>query len=1262
VTGRVGAWTQARALPAARYGHASVSLKGRVYVIGGYDGSSPRGEVWSAPVSSAGALGEWKAETSLLLPVYAHGLAAVDDRLYVVGGYNGGARSEIYKASVSEDGTLSAWTLAGSLDEARYGLAAAVAISSGPARLCVAGGSDGAAARAEVWLSGFNPDGTLAGWTAVTALPGPRFSHGLTASPHGLFTAGGNNGTAAKDTVYRAAVTYEGTLGPWEEQPALPRPLQAHAFGERNGRLLVFGGYDGAQARSEVYSAAVLGTEYSLEVAGASFSSTPWAAAGYLQLGGLAPDASHTFRVKARSHAGVETPWSAALTTTTYAAQPSSAAFSGVYISSLQVNWLVNDNPGGTLYDVQLSSDEAHTLLASSFTLAGGSRYFTGLEDDLRYYARARAVNAAGTATAWTALGSTMTRTDPALDLSSPTMSGAPGDPAWRSAPGALYDMDFADAGGAYLAYFQVLAAPAPASAPDADPGWTTVAASLNSQAYAQDWSLPAGMFELLTPGTNYISVRAFDNNGNSTTTVDAFYILKDTVAPSIARNQAGENFWRMDDGGAVYDVDFADALSGLAAIEYSASPNQGSGDAAAYPWTAVAALSTGPAVYAGAWGVDFAGLPNDATSYVSVRARDLAGNTEVVTGIDAFKILKYVAGPEVWFSTPAAPFQAALAYVAGTASDARSHDAAAVEVAVKEVAAARYWDGAAFLASSPVWFLATGTGTWSHNFGIVWQEGVAYEFLARSSDTAGNYSLANATRAFTLDSAPPVIAPGAPADGAVVDSAAAVSGTVSDVSGVSALTLMLKRLTDGKWWDFAAGTWTVAGSSAAVAPAASWSYAPGELLRASLENGASYYYTLYAADNTQPVQSIGFGVYGSTFGFADNTAPAAISDLSASSGSAPGNLSVAWTAPGDDGGSGMILYGQYKIQHSTYAAEFGTAAAQTGSAFTAVSAGSARSVELTGLVPGETYYLRAWTRDDAGNWSALSNAATAQAAVPPDRISGRVTTISSAGITGVLLEAYDAAGLLQASAYTVGDGSGSYALTGLAAGSYRVQATWEAEDIISSVGSDGLALGRLDADFTLAVNYELASIGGELAGYRLSALGRRASAAGSAPRVQLFQRGRQVADAPVDAAGKFLIANLLPGKYVLRVPDPKGGFKELSLRVKAGEALQVSPLGELLKAARVYVYPNPARRTATFHIESDQSPLLKQVTVFDVTGRAVKEFKDGDFSSPSAGVYETVWNIPSKVASGVYVYSVRVKFEATGEYKKVIRKFAVVK
>jgi len=735
---------------------------------------------------------------------------------------------------------------------------------------------------------------------------------------------------------------------------------------------------------------------------------------------------------------------------------------------------------------------------------------------------------------------------------------------------------------------------------------------------------------------------------------------------PFITDNQSGENAWRMDDAVAVYDVDFADALSGLGGIEYSASPNQGSGDAAALAWRPIAALPPGTSSYDAAWALDFAALANNATNYISVRAYDLAGNTVTVTGVDVFKILKYVSGPEVGITAPGTAYQSAVGAITGTASDARSHALAGTELSFLDVTAGRYWNGADFLATSPVWLAVSTYAAWSYTPGITWSDGIQYQVVARSSDTSGNYSITYGTRAFTFDATAPAITSLVPADGSTVNSVAAVSGSVVDVSGASALRLMFKRVSDDKWWDFSAGTWTVAGSSAVVTAASSWSYAPSHLLRASLETMASYYFTLYAADNSYPANAVQFGVYGSTFAFLDDTAPAAIADLIASTGNAPGNISLTWHTPGDDGATGTILYGQYRIQYSTMAAApFNKDDAQTVVNFTGFTAGLARSKELTTLQPGQTYYLRAWTRDDAGNWSAISNEATAQAAAYPDRISGHVITVSSEGITGVLLEAFDTVGTLRASAFTVADGSGSYVLSPLPSGSYRVQATWTADDIISSVGTDGITLGTSNADFTLAINYELASIGGELIGYRLTPLGFRAQGARprSAAFVELYQRNRLIATAPVDANGKFLIKNLLPGKYVLKVPDANGGTKELSVSLKPGEALMISPLGELLKADKVYAYPNPAGKTVKFHIGSDQPSLVKQVTVFDITGRAIKEFNDADFS-PVAGSYawEAEWKIPSKVASGVYLYITRVKLEATGEHKKTVKKFAIIR
>jgi hypothetical protein len=244
---------------------------------------------------------------------------------------------------------------------------------------------------------------------------------------------------------------------------------------------------------------------------------------------------------------------------------------------------------------------------------------------------------------------------------------------------------------------------------------------------------------------------------------------------------------------------------------------------------------------------------------------------------------------------------------------------------------------------------------------------------------------------------------------------------------------------------------------------------------------------------------------------------------------------------------------------------------------------------------------------------------------------------------------------------YSVDDGSGAFTLSGLDEGIYRVQATWLDNGFASSVASDQIPTGYAEVKFTLSVDFELASIGGELAAYSPAAAGYRVrGAAAQQVYVELYQNSRLVALAPVGAGGRFLISNLLPGAYTLKVPDGAGGYKNLNVSLAPGQDLRISPLGELLRSAKVYAYPNPARRVVTFHIESEQSPVIKQLSVFDITGRVIKEFTDGDFTG--AGGNEATWNIPSGVASGVYIYSARVRFEASGENKSVVKKFAIVR
>ena len=97
------------------------------------------------------------------------------------------------------------------------------------------------------------------------------------------------------------------------------------------------------------------------------------------------------------------------------------------------------------------------------------------------------------------------------------------------------------------------------------------------------------------------------------------------------------------------------------------------------------------------------------------------------------------------------------------------------------------------------------------------------------------------------------------------------------------------------------------------------------------------------------------------------------------------GTIALQWTAPGNDGGSGTIINGTYKIQYATFTSvTFSTASAQVSFSTSNVNPGDTQYYTLAGLTGNVTYYIRLWTADQNGNWSGLSNGATSWALVYP--------------------------------------------------------------------------------------------------------------------------------------------------------------------------------------------------------------------------------------------------------------------------------------
>ncbi|HUW85235.1 MAG TPA: DNRLRE domain-containing protein, partial [Phycisphaerae bacterium] len=132
-----------------------------------------------------------------------------------------------------------------------------------------------------------------------------------------------------------------------------------------------------------------------------------------------------------------------------------------------------------------------------------------------------------------------------------------------------------------------------------------------------------------------------------------------------------------------------------------------------------------------------------------------------------------------------------------------------------------------------------------------------------------------------------------------------------------------------------------------------------------------------------------------------DVTAPAAISNLAAATGTQAGTVDLTWTAPGDDGMTGTAQ--SYDIRYSTSSIDEGNWASATEVTGEPApqAGGSAESFTVTGLTIGQTYYVAIKTSDEVPNESGLSNVPSATAQL------GEMT-LQGGGVTDNYMSAYN--------------------------------------------------------------------------------------------------------------------------------------------------------------------------------------------------------------------------------------------------------------
>lgn len=175
--GVVGAWASTTAaIPASRGWGKMVATGGSLYFIGGQDTITGAFSTvyFSTPSTSTGQISSWSTATNGLPAARTKfGAAVWNNRIYVVGGYNGSAvQSTVYVSPQLNSGgnITSAWASSTAFNVARSGVTAITYANN----LYILGGSsdNGSTILGDVQVAKINSDGTIpsGGWTYTSSL------------------------------------------------------------------------------------------------------------------------------------------------------------------------------------------------------------------------------------------------------------------------------------------------------------------------------------------------------------------------------------------------------------------------------------------------------------------------------------------------------------------------------------------------------------------------------------------------------------------------------------------------------------------------------------------------------------------------------------------------------------------------------------------------------------------------------------------------------------------------------------------------------------------------------------------------------------------------------------------------------------------------------------------------------------------------------------------------------------------------------------
>jgi hypothetical protein len=247
------------------------------------------------------------------------------------------------------------------------------------------------------------------------------------------------------------------------------------------------------------------------------------------------------------------------------------------------------------------------------------------------------------------------------------------------------------------------------------------------------------------------------------------------------------------------------------------------------------------------------------------------------------------------------------------------------------------------------------------------------YYFAMKAVDDAGNWSQLSNVVSETTEQPQDLIPPGTIADLRVIDSTSSSITLAWTAPGDDNYTGRATQY-DLRFATFVitAQNWDQTTSLLGV-PAPAIAGNQESVIVIGLWPQAQYYFAIKTADEVPNWSGLSNVVSSTTLAPPDVTPPSAIADLVVEDVAAD-MVSLIWTAPGDDGLTGVAS--TYDIRYSTslITSSNWASATQVLSEPLPGAAGTVESFAVGGLDPATTYYFAIKTADEVPNWSGLSN------------------------------------------------------------------------------------------------------------------------------------------------------------------------------------------------------------------------------------------------------------------------------------------------